>query len=68
MSVTIQTDSMPITLDIYPFKLTDETFYEFCQRNREYRFEMNAEGKIEVIPPTFLETSRKNNKINLKVK
>lgn len=67
MSVMTQTDAIPITLDIYPFKLTDETFYEFCQRNQEYRFEMNAEGKIIVMPPTFLEISRKNNRINFRL-
>lgn len=64
MSILNQTDSIHITLDVRPFKMTDETFYEFCQRNKEYRFEMNAEGKIIIMPPTFLETSRKNNKIN----
>ena len=64
MTAPNQTNSALITLDFRPLKMTDEIFYEFCQRNQEYRFEMNAEGEIEIMPPTFLETSRKNNKIN----
>ena len=67
MPVVTQSNLIPITLDLNPFKLTDETFYEFCQRNQEYRFEMNAEGKIDVLPPSFLETSRKNNRINFQL-
>lgn len=67
MSATTQSNQIPITLDLNLFKLNDETFYEFCQRNQDYRFEINAEGKIIVMPPTFLETSRKNNRINFRL-
>ncbi|MCW5961431.1 MAG: Uma2 family endonuclease [Pyrinomonadaceae bacterium] len=63
MSVITQIESIPVTLDLNIFKLTDETFYEFCRRNEEYRFEMDADGKIIVMPPTFLDSSKKNAKI-----
>lgn len=63
MTAPNQTNSACITLDFRAFEMTDETFYEFCQRNQDYRFEINAKGEIEIMPPNFLETSRKNNKI-----
>lgn len=67
MTAPTQTDSACITLDIQPFEMTDEKFLEFCQRNQDYRFEINAAGEIEIMPPTFLETSRKNNKISFQL-
>ncbi len=63
----ISEDSMTFTFDITPFKTDDDAFYEFCQRNKDYRFEMNAEGELEIMPPTTLETSRKNNKITFQL-
>lgn len=64
---TNQLNAITVTLDLYPFKMTDEVFYEFCQRNKDYRFELDKRGKLIVMPPTFLETSRKNNKINFQL-
>lgn len=67
MSTAVLEDSILFTFDITPFKTTDKEFYEFCQRNRDFRFEMTAEGELIIMPPTTLETSRKNNKINFKL-
>lgn len=67
MSTSVLENSLPLTFDITALKMTDEAFYEFCQRNQEYRFEMNAGGKLIVMPPTFLESSRKNNEINFQL-
>src|SRR5437588_1697562 len=67
MSVATTQDSVLLTLDFSPLKLTDEEFYEFCQRNQEFRFEMDKEGNLIVMPPTFLETSRKNLKIGARL-
>jgi Uma2 family endonuclease len=47
--------------------MTDEQFYEFCQRNKDYRFELDKRGKLIIMPPTFLETSRKNATINVRL-
>jgi Uma2 family endonuclease len=67
MSVAAKQDSVLFTFDVRPLKMTDKAFYEFCQRNRDYRFEMDKRGNLIIMPPTFLETSRKNAKINVKL-
>jgi len=67
MSTAVLEDSVLFTFDITPFKTTDGEFYEFCQRNKDFRFEMTAEGELIIMPPTTLETSRKNNKITFKL-
>lgn len=67
MSTAVQTDSILFKLDVRPLKMTDKTFYEFCQRNKEYRFEMDKRGNLIIMPPSFLETSRKNARINVKL-
>jgi Uma2 family endonuclease len=64
MSNTAQKNFAVISFDVRPLKMTDEAFYEFCQSNEGYQFEMDKRGNLIVMPPTFLETSRKNNKIN----
>ena len=67
MSVAATQDSVLLTLDFSPLKMTDAEFYEFCQRNQDFRFEMDKEGNLIVMPPTFLETSRKNTKIDVRL-
>ncbi len=64
MSSTMQKEFAVFSFDVRPFKMTDKTFYEFCQRNKDFRFEMDKRGNLIIMPPTFLETSRKNAKIN----
>ncbi len=67
MSVTATQDSVLLTLDFSPLKMADKEFYEFCQRNQDFRFEMDKEGNLIVMPPTFLESSHKNLKINVRL-
>lgn len=67
MSTAVLEDSILFTFDITPFKTTDKEFYEFCQRNKDFRFEMTAEGELIIIPRTNLETSRKNNEVNFQL-
>lgn len=67
MSTAVQQDSVLLTLDFRPLKMTDAAFYEFCQRNKDFRFEMDKRGTLIVMPPTFLETSRKNIEINFQL-
>ncbi len=64
MSNTIQKEFAVFSFDVRPLKMTDQAFYEFCQRNTDHRFEMDKRGNLIVMPPTFLETSRINNEIN----
>jgi Uma2 family endonuclease len=67
MSVAVKQDSILFTFDVRPLKMTDKAFYEFCQRNKDYRFEMDKRGNLIIMPPPFLETSGKNAKINVKL-
>ncbi len=67
MSTAIKPDSILFTFDVRPLKMTDKTFYEFCRRNKNFRFEMDKKGNLIIMPPTFLETSRKNAKINVRL-
>lgn len=41
-------------------KLSDEDFFEFCLDNPDARIEMDANGDIEIMPPTRSETGIKN--------
>ncbi|MGI8668274.1 MAG: Uma2 family endonuclease [Aridibacter sp.] len=56
--------SSQIILDMSPFAMTDKDFLEICRRNENYRFETDTSGNLIIMPPTYLETSRRNNKIN----
>lgn len=67
MSTTLKQDAVWFTFDVRPLKMTDAAFYEFCQSNQDYRFEMNSQGELIVMPPAFLESSRINNKINFQL-
>jgi Uma2 family endonuclease len=67
MTTAVQKDSILFTFDVRPLKMTDEIFYEFCQRNKDFRFEMDKRGNLIIMPPTFLETSRKNADINVQL-
>jgi Uma2 family endonuclease len=43
--------------------LTDEQFWQLCQRNRDYRFERNAFGDLILMSPTGSDTGRRNSEI-----
>lgn len=64
MTTAVRDNSVLFKFDVRPLKMTDEAFYEFCRRNRDFRFEMDKRGNLIIMPPTFLETSRMNNEIN----
>jgi Uma2 family endonuclease len=60
------------TVFIYPFEpleldfgsllkqMTDDEFFEFCQRHKDLRIEMDKDGEIIIMPPTFSETGGRN--------
>jgi Uma2 family endonuclease len=57
----ISGEHQPLILDTRPvFEMSDESFFDFCQANREWRIERNAKGEILVMPPAGGETSRGN--------
>jgi Uma2 family endonuclease len=40
--------------------LSEEQFVRFCQENSELRIELTARGELVIMPPTGLETGRRN--------
>ena len=42
------------------YKFTDEELYQIDADNEDFRIETNANGDLEIMPPPFPETSRKN--------
>ncbi|MDZ7995036.1 MAG: Uma2 family endonuclease [Nostoc sp. EfeVER01] len=53
------TTSLPSTLKL-KIDLTDEQFFQMCQKNRDYRFERTASGELLIMPPTASETGNRN--------
>ncbi|WP_218081147.1 Uma2 family endonuclease [Anthocerotibacter panamensis] len=50
-----------ITIDFSPvLQMTDEQFWELCQRNRDVKFERNAQGALIIMAPTGGETGNTN--------
>jgi Uma2 family endonuclease len=46
-----------------PSRLTDEQFLRLCAENPEMRLELNAQGELEVMPPTGAKTGLRNGEI-----
>ncbi|MEH2123528.1 Uma2 family endonuclease [Nostoc sp.] len=53
------TTTFPSTLKL-KIDLTDEQFFQMCQKNSNYRFERTASGEILIMPPTGSETGNRN--------
>lgn len=47
-------------------KMNDDEFFEFCQRNKKMRIEMDKHGAITIMPPTGSETGKRNFKLAVK--
>ena len=43
--------------------MNDEEFFEFCTLNKDWQIERSKDGQILIMPPTFIETSFKNNEL-----
>lgn len=51
----------PIILDLQPFLcLTDDQYYELCQKHPNLKLERNRADQLIIMPPTGGETGRKN--------
>ena len=48
-------------------QFNDDEFFDFCQENRDLRFERNANGEIIIMSPTGGLTGKKNSKLNAKL-
>jgi Uma2 family endonuclease len=44
--------------------MTDEQFFQLCQKNRELRFERNANGELIIMSPAGGETGNRNGRLN----
>ncbi len=55
--------SLPLKLNVQETKLTEEQFVRLCQENPELRLELTARGELVIMPPTGLESGRRNTKI-----
>jgi Uma2 family endonuclease len=53
------TTTLPSTVKL-KIDLTDDQFFEMCQRNRDYRFERTASGELLIMPPTGSDTGNRN--------
>jgi Uma2 family endonuclease len=56
------TTTLPSTLKL-KIDLTDDQFFEMCQKNRDYQFERTASGELLIMPPTGSDTGRRNVKL-----
>ena len=54
---------LPFKLNVHETKLTEEQFVRLCQENPDVQLEMTAQGELVIMPPTGLETGRKNTKV-----
>ena len=58
----------PIVLRLDPFgQLTDDLLLELSSLNDALRIEKNAEGALEILPPTFPTTGNQNSEITARV-
>lgn len=53
------TTTLPSTLKL-KIDLTDEQFFQMCQKNRDYRFERTASGELLIMLPTGSDTGNRN--------
>lgn len=60
------TITLPSTLKL-TIDLTDEQFFQMCQKNRNYRFERTASGEVLIMSPTGGETSNRNGRLTQKL-
>lgn len=44
----------------------DDEFFDFCQRNKSMRIEMDKNGEITIMPPTGSETGKRNFTLTVK--
>jgi Uma2 family endonuclease len=54
---------LPFKLNIQETRLTEEQFVRLCQENSDLRIELTARGELVIMPPTGLESGRRNTKL-----
>jgi Uma2 family endonuclease len=51
---------MPFKLNLHETKLTEEQFVLLCQENPDFQLELTARGELVIMPPTGMESGRRN--------
>jgi len=61
-TVLAPTEVSPVVLHFGSLlrRMTDHEFFEFCQRNQDWRIERTAEGDLIIMPPTGGKTGHRN--------
>jgi Uma2 family endonuclease len=54
---------LPFKLNLHETKLTEEQFIRLCQENPDLQIELTARGELVIMPPTGLESGRRNIRI-----
>lgn len=57
--MNVATTTLPSRIKL-SIDLTDEQFFDLCQRNRDYRFERTTSGELLIMSPTGSETGNRN--------
>jgi Uma2 family endonuclease len=57
-----------LIIDLDSVNLTDEQFFQLCVKNRNFRFERNAQGDLVIMSPTGGETGERNSEINFQLR
>lgn len=51
---------LPFKLNVHDTKLTEEQFVRLCQENPDLQIELTAQGELVIMPPTGMESGRRN--------
>lgn len=63
-----QTDTLSLLPKLeLEIELTDEQFWQLCQKNRDWRFERPTTGELIIMPPTGGITGERNSNINFQL-
>ncbi len=54
---------LPFKLNLHDTKLTEEQFVLLCQENPDVPLELTARGELIIMPPTGLESGRRNSRL-----
>lgn len=58
-----------VVIKLRPDKpMSDDEFFNFCQKFSNERIEQNADGEIIIMPPTGFETSERNSELNMQLR
>lgn len=60
-------DAMSVHFSFYLGEISDKQFENICRKNRDFRIEFTAEGKLIIMPPTLPDTGWRNTNLTTDV-